>query len=119
MPASSHVLSPHSFFAPTARLPLEGLREAAHNKAARKAYHTHLVPWPGSEQDTAAPAPAAVAPEAAGHQGASSAAVPGGVVMPGAPGPSDLVPWDTVEFTDDELRAQLAKVMGGAAFGDV
>ncbi|WIA29622.1 hypothetical protein OEZ86_012109 [Tetradesmus obliquus] len=45
-------------------LSLEQLFQAASNKALRKAYHTHLAPWPPAEQQAAA----AAAPAAAAEQ---------------------------------------------------
>lgn len=117
------------------RLSVQGLRDAASNRDARKAYHTHLAPWPKGtvrEQeavfaaaDVAAaeaaasnntgraaaqpPAPAAALAGQAGPPAGVSAAVAG---SHGGPAAMELAPWDTAEFTDDELRAQLRQVIG-------
>jgi hypothetical protein len=48
------------------RLSLEQLAEAARNREQRKAYHTHLAPWPAAEQKAAAAA--AVGTRAAADQ---------------------------------------------------
>jgi hypothetical protein len=104
------------------RLSLNGLREAASNKAARQAFHAHLAPWPPSEPEAAAAAavsaltaqPSAAAAAAAEAGFAVDVLSNGSMSAPAAvQGGDGLAPWDTVEFTDDELRAQLRHVIGG------
>jgi hypothetical protein len=50
------------------RLSLEQLAEAAHDREQRKAYHTHLAPWPAAEQQAAAAAAAAAGTRSADQQ---------------------------------------------------
>jgi hypothetical protein len=100
----------------TRRLSLEGLREAAANKAVRKAYHAHLAPWPRTHSDTAAAAAAAavsidVLPNGSGPPPPTAATAASGSTAAAQAG-ACLTPWDTAELTDDELRAQLRHVIG-------
>ncbi|KAF6260399.1 hypothetical protein COO60DRAFT_1700377 [Scenedesmus sp. NREL 46B-D3] len=74
-------------------LSAEQLHEAASSRAQRKAYHTHLAPWPPAEQQAAAAA--ALSPAAAEQQE---------VALGNGAGPAPAP-------TDDQLLAQLQHVM--------
>jgi hypothetical protein len=77
------------------RLSLEQLFQAARNKELRKAYHTHLAPWPLAEQQAAAAASPAAAAAAADQL---ELAVGDGLLPRTAP-------------ADDQLLAQLQEAM--------
>lgn len=103
------------------RLSLDELRMAASNKAARKAYHAHLNPWPRPADSPSAAALAAggsVHGSLANGNGATADAVeaPAGPAVGNAGGTAAggcaLTPWDAQEFTDEELREQLRHVIG-------
>lgn len=102
------------------------MREAAGNRSVRKAYHAHLAP--ASQASTAA----AVAPATWPVAGSAAAAVGGGGAGGGSSSAAALgvqfdgggtgllegstghvvAPWDAVQFTDDQLREQLRRVIG-------
>ena len=103
------------------RLSVDGLRAAASSRSARRAYHTHLAPWPRPDQEPSelgaadngsiGSTSAAAAPAASGPQLNDSAVPP---ATHGGPVGLEQGPWDTAEFTDDELRAQMTRVLGGS-----
>jgi hypothetical protein len=112
----------------TYRLSFSELKEAASSRAARKAYHAHLAPWPRQEPSTTAAAAAAA--DAVADGSALAASVSNGSVAHAAVGAGfsggagrggagfsevavgQLMPWDTAEFTDDEVREKLRQVIG-------
>jgi hypothetical protein len=89
------------------RLSLEGLREAASNKACRKAYHAQLAPWP--QQDTAVAA-AADADAAVGGVAAAADTAAVGRVAAAAGAVAQPLPW--LGPSEEEIRAQWQRVTG-------